>query len=1258
MSGVDSTVGSDGSPQAVVADGEGVFAASGRGLGRRRWPLKAYFGLLVGVVVVVAAAAAVYVHVQADRDARRQGEADSRQAAQVAATQLGAQVALLHATVASLAANPQIRALLDHPAGCTLTFSGLAGGVDQSHLDLLRPDGTVVCSSRGRPKTGRLSGYGGAGWLKKADLGALFLAPVTDGATGAQVVLDAKAVPGHGFVAAFGDLTALGPQLVSLYGNGGPVVFLVVGRDGKVIARSLEARRWIGKSVAGTAFARSGKGAERRDLDGTVRFYGQASVPGVGWRFFAGEDKSAVLAASGQLQRRQLEIILGGLAAVLLAALFAYRRVGEPLRALSGAVGARRGDAGLATVPERGPAEVATLGEEINGLISSVNRELQQRQKAEVGVRELAAIVGSSDDAIIGKTLEGVITSWNSGAERIYGYTAEQAVGRSIAFLVPPDRSDEVPAILGRLRQGQPTEHFETRRVRKDGGVIDVWLTISPIRDETGAVVGASTIARDITARRRSEAALRESEARSRAMLDAALDAIITIDETGAIVEFNAAAQAMFGRSHGEVLGEQMAELIIPPSLRERHYRGLERLLATGEGSILGERLELSALRADGSEFPVELTITRAAFDGSTLFTGYVRDISERKEAEQAVRQLAAIVEYSHDAIVGHTLDGVVTSWNTGAERLFSYSAAEMIGRSVAALGPNGEEEVVAISNAVRAGERVEFEAVRLRKDGEAIQVSSSVSPIRDGSGSIVGASAISRDIGERKQAETQLRRSEARYRDLFENASDLIATVDLDSRLTAVNTAFAEALGYTRDELLGKPLLELVPAESHERLEHAYRDKLACKRDASVYEHEFLTKDGRRIQVEVASRLVDEDGEPVGIEAICRDISERTRLEGQLRQAQKMEAIGNLAGGVAHDFNNIMMVIRTGSSLLLRQLGDEQLRADVQQIDKAAERAVGLTHQLLAFSRQQVLQPEVTDLNAIVEETLGLLERLIGENIEVDCELAPELEPILIDRGQLVQVILNLAVNARDAMPTGGVLTIETANIELDERYASEHHGVTPGKYALVKVTDSGVGMDEETRERLFEPFYTTKKEGTGLGLATVFGIVKQSGGHLWVYSEPGLGTTFKVYLPSSGATKIPAPEPRAVTSLVGTETILFVEDEPVLRPLIAGALRGYGYAVVEAENGSAALELADAQTEPFDLLVTDVVMPGINGRELAEQLLAKQPTLKLLFASGYPADTIVQHGVAQAHTNYIEKPYLPEDLARKIRVILDWQG
>ena len=466
-----------------------------------------------------------------------------------------------------------------------------------------------------------------------------------------------------------------------------------------------------------------------------------------------------------------------------------------------------------------------------------------------------------------------------------------------------------------------------------------------------------------------------------------------------------------------------------------------------------------------------------------------------------------------------------------------------------------------------------------------------------------------------------------------------------------AVNDAAIAMYGYSRDEFLAMTLEEIRPHEDIEALHLAVADQGRTYVDAGVWRHR--KKDGTVLDVEVSSNAVEFAGRPARA-VLARDVTDQRRLEEQLRQAQKMEAIGRLAGGVAHDFNNLLLVIRGYGATLIEGLTDEKLRHSALQIDSAAQRGAEFTHQLLAFSRQQVLHPAVINPNEVVDETVGLVRRMLREDIELEVELEPNIGAILVDRGQLGQVMLNLLVNAREAMPQGGSLSVRTANVELGENYSAEHVGVVPGPYVLLQVTDTGAGMDEETRSRIFDPFFTTKEGGTGLGLASVQGIVVQSGGHVWVYSEPGLGTNFKIYFPAAETPALPAPEPSETGSLRGDETILLVEDAELVRELVTEALESYGYTVLTASSGVDAVKIVERNGHHIDLLLTDVVLPNMNGRELAENLLAKDGELKVLFTSGYPSDTILRNGIAGARAAFIEKPYLPVELAQMVRTVL----
>ena len=549
---------------------------------------------------------------------------------------------------------------------------------------------------------------------------------------------------------------------------------------------------------------------------------------------------------------------------------------------------------------------------------------------------------------------------------------------------------------------------------------------------------------------------------------------------------------------------------------------------------------------------------------------------------------------------------------------------------------------------------RVEYE---LEIEGEPLWFEGSASPMNKTS-----VIWIARDITERKRAEEALRESEERYRDFVENAHDIIYSHDLQGNYTSVNTAGEQITGYTLEETLHLNLSQTVTADCLEKAKEMLARKLAGER-VTAYELELLAKNGRRIAVEVNTRLLYEKGQPVSVQGIARDITERKQLEEQFRQSQKMEAIGQLAGGVAHDFNNLLTVINGYSSLALQRMPDEDpLRENLEEISKAGERAANLTRQLLAFGRKQMLQPVALNLNDVISDLNKMLRRLIGENIKLTAKFDPALRKIRADPGQIEQVIVNLVVNARDAMPQGGHLTIETANFEVDSEYAGSHIGVGPGSYAMLAVTDSGVGMNEQTKARIFEPFFTTKEKGkgTGLGLSTVYGIVQQSGGNIWVYSEAGTGTSFKIYLPEliEPEREAKAASASANTMLRGTETILLVEDEEVVRGLTQKILEESGYHVLTAGGGDEALQLCSEKKTKIDLLLTDVVMPGASGKEVADRLGDMVPGIKVLFMSGYTDESIVHHGVLDSNVEFIQKPFTPVALSRKVREVLDSNG
>jgi PAS domain S-box-containing protein len=518
----------------------------------------------------------------------------------------------------------------------------------------------------------------------------------------------------------------------------------------------------------------------------------------------------------------------------------------------------------------------------------------------------------------------------------------------------------------------------------------------------------------------------------------------------------------------------------------------------------------------------------------------------------------------------------------------------------------------------------------------------------------------------ERKRAEEALRQSEEKYRLITASAKDGIFTLDMEGKITFVSPHWLSLTGYAEREIIGQHFTKVLPEEYWALTLKRFKDALSGK-EIPLYEIEIHTKDGRIVPIEInVSSLLSPEGQIVGRIGLFRDITERKKLEQekgnleeQLRQSQKMEAIGCLAGGIAHDFNNLLTVIKGYSQLsLLKLKEDVPLRSNIEEIKRASERAADLTCQLLAFSRRQVMEMKVLDLNYLLRNLDKMLYRVIGEDIELVTGLADDLGRVKTDPGQIEQVIMNLAVNARDAMPKGGKLTIETANVDLDQAYTRAHVAVEPGPYVMISVSDTGVGMPPEIRDRVFEPFFTTKEKGkgTGLGLSTVYGIVKQSGGDLWVYSEPGKGTTFKIYLP-----RIDEPLEESREKVVreelprGSESILIVEDDEGVRKLAVQFLQMQGYTVLEACQGKDALSVCEKHKKPIHLMVSDVVMPGMDGRELGKQLEVFYPGMKVLYMSGYTDNTIVHHGVLDRGMNYIKKPFTIDGLARKVREALD---
>jgi PAS domain S-box-containing protein len=553
-----------------------------------------------------------------------------------------------------------------------------------------------------------------------------------------------------------------------------------------------------------------------------------------------------------------------------------------------------------------------------------------------------------------------------------------------------------------------------------------------------------------------------------------------------------------------------------------------------------------------------------------------------------------------------------------------------------------------------RGAEEVAVEAM---KAGAADYLSKARLTVEALEGTIRHALALHAEERQRWHAEAALRASEERFRALVENSSDALLLIDAEGRVTYLSPSSVRHLGWKPEQMIGRSIFDFLHPEDRELVGARMAETVDNPGKSIVVEVRFHHADGTwRIMESVGvNRLADPA--VAGIVVNARDITERRRLEAQLRQAQKMEAVGQLAGGVAHDFNNLLTAILGYCHLMLDEIPEgDPLRLDLLEIQSAGDRAASVTRQLLAFSRLQMLQPQVVDINTLVTQLEKLLRRLISEDVELVTALAPDLRPVTVDPASVEQILVNLAVNARDAMPTGGRLTIETANVDLDDTYAVTHVAMTPGPYVMLAVGDTGEGMDAATRARVFEPFFTTKEQGkgSGLGLATVYGIVKQSGGYIWVYSEPGHGTMFKVYLAPTGSPSVAQPAARDAGSALGWETVLLVEDEDAVRALAREVLRRHGYVVLEARHGVDALRVAERHPDDIHLMVTDVVMPHMSGRELAQRLGTVRPKMKMLFMSGY-ADHMLMHDDLAPGAAFLQKPFTPEVFARKVRSILD---
>ena len=757
------------------------------------------------------------------------------------------------------------------------------------------------------------------------------------------------------------------------------------------------------------------------------------------------------------------------------------------------------------------------------------------------------------------------------------------------------------------------------------------------------------------------------NEIRYRRLFESTRHGILILDAvTRKITDANPFMVYLLGYSHDEFLGKELWEIGLLKdeeaskyAFRELQQKGYIRYIDLPLETKNGELREvefISNLYTEGSRRIIQCNI---------------HDITGRRAAEIALSKLTDDLELAaqhYQRVLDHSLDVICQIDETGkfilvsaaAEKVWGYEPEELIGRKyIELVHPDDRARTEHAAMDIMSGHPTStFENCSERKDGSVAHTMWSAK----WSETDRTMFCVARDISPIKHAEQALKESEANYRNLIESSPAVMYLAEPFPPYSPIYVSpNVAAFGYPHEEWFARPDMwtSLIHKDDLERVLKLTEEAMEQEHDTEL-EYRIIARDGSIHWVQDKGRFIsDAKGNKVGWQGVILDVTKTKELEDQLRQSQKLESVGLLAGGIAHDFNNMLGVIGGYSDLALRKLkADDPIRSNIEEIKKACNRSAALTQQLLAFSRQQVLEPEVLDLNEVITDTIKMLQRVIGEDIQLTATLNPKLGRVKADPGQISQIILNLAVNARDAMPQGGRLTIETANVFLEPDYTEQQIGIPPGTYVMLAVCDTGTGMNDETRQHIFEPFYTTKEvgQGTGLGLATVYGIVKQSGGNIEVESKQGTGTTFKIYLPQaanqlSSAKLINTPD----QMLTGNQTILLVEDEVLVRNLTCRILEECGYTVIEASNGAEALEIYDAGDCKFDLLMTDVVMPQMGGRELAEKLTAKLPNLKILFTSGYTDDAVVRHGVIETNTNFIQKPFSPESLATKIKLILD---
>jgi PAS domain S-box-containing protein len=900
---------------------------------------------------------------------------------------------------------------------------------------------------------------------------------------------------------------------------------------------------------------------------------------------------------------------------------------------------------------ERMRAKIAELRKRKERLVSSLSATEERFQKV---------FHASSNPITIVAVDDGRIIDLNQAAADMGGFRREDLRGR-----LPGDNLFVDPNVGGeigrQLQENGNVRDLATGVRTKDGEIHTMLLSMDPITVNDEACLMSITV--DITAREQADEALRKSEEKYRMLVENSLQGVAIVQDEH-YVFCNAAFARMTGYTVDELLAMSAKEsevIIHPDDLEVLQKRYRDRLA----GKPVSSRNEYRGIRKDGTQFYFEVHASLIEYNGKPATQLLYLDITERKQAEQSLRESEERFRLIAETIdeIFYIIDPVkevVLYISPAHERIWGYSLDRLYSGQDSLLNlihPEDQERVRSSMAGMKEGRTIQYECRILRSDGSIRYLQNRAFPVRDKKNALKFYIGVGQDITAWKLAEDSIREAGDYLHQIINCIGDPVFVKNRAHRFTLVNNALCAYFDLAAEELIGKTGLESMPEalgrsiwEDEERVfktgkESITEDTVPSRKGI---EHVLMTK---------KSLLTDKDGNRQLI-GVMRDITDYKKLEAQFLQAQKMDAIGILAGGVAHDFNNLLNVINGYSELILDDLDEKSpVRRDLEEIREAGRRAAMLTSQLLAFGRKQILQPEIVNLNELVAQMSTMLRRLIGEDIELSFIAHPRLRPTKVDPGQFHQVLMNLAINARDAMPQGGKLTIETSNADLDEAYVQRHSMIREGPYVMLAVSDNGIGMDEETKLRLFEPFYTTKQKGkgTGLGLSTVYGIVKQSNGHIYVYSEIGKGTTFKIYFPQAEG-DVPSSEKKNENALSpdGSETVLVVEDEEAVRELTARILRERGYTVLEAADGRQALQLADDFPDDIHLVITDVIMPGVSGSALVAQLKSCRPQIKSLFVSGYADDAIVRHGMLNPDLAFLQKPFTVENLMRKIREVL----